>query len=126
MQMIADVLDNLLYRLTLDFALLDLSRAAINDFVPFRFRIVIHSLIEAGDELPGEIRPVWFRPGQYFSHFFRNAHAPIISTFAAILTSVFSHTTSSQAARINPQSDLDMNLLTATTNGHEFTVIACR
>ena len=76
MELVADVLDNLLHRATTDFAFLNLAGAPVNHFVPLRSRVRVHGVIEAGDKLPGEERPVWFRQGQHFGHSFSSkAHA---------------------------------------------------
>lgn len=48
---IADFLDHLLHRATTHFAFLDFATAPVNDIVPFRFRIGVHDVVEAGDEL---------------------------------------------------------------------------
>src|ERR1035437_9335456 len=76
MELVADVLNNLLHRVATDLAFLNLAGAPVNDCVPLRFRVSIHGVIEARDELPGQIGPILFRQGQHFNHFFsRNAHA---------------------------------------------------
>ena len=60
----------------------------MNDFLPRRFRLNVHGVVEAGDELAGKERPVSFRQGQQFGHFFSiNAHAAKTSAKRLVLTS---------------------------------------
>jgi hypothetical protein len=76
----ANVLDGFRHRTATDFAFLDLTGTAVNDFLPLRFGVGVHGVVEAGDELAGQIRPVLLRQGQHFSDFFSgHAHAGIIS-----------------------------------------------
>lgn len=42
----------------MDFAFLDFAGAPVNQFVPLRFSVSIHGVVEAGDELMDQIRPV--------------------------------------------------------------------
>ena len=42
-------------------ALCHLSRASINNFVPLCFRVRVHGIVKAGDELMGKECPVLFR-----------------------------------------------------------------
>lgn len=86
MELVADVLNNFVHRAATDFAFLNLAGAPVNNCVPLRFRVSIHGVIEARDELPGQICPVLFRQRQHFNHFFsRNAHAAKISALIGIL-----------------------------------------
>ena len=56
--------------------------APVNDFLPLRFRFSNHGVVEAGNELTGQICPVLRRQGQHFGDFFRsNAHALTVSGF---------------------------------------------
>jgi len=89
MELVADVLNNLLHRAATDFAFLNLAGTPVNDCVPLRFRVSIHGVIAARDELPGQICPVLFRQGQHFNHFFsRNAHAAKTSALTGVRASL--------------------------------------
>jgi len=80
MELGANVPDGFRHRTTSDFAFLDLTGAAVNNFLPLRFGVGIHGVVKAGNELAGQIRPVLLRQGQHFSDFFSgHAHARIIS-----------------------------------------------
>jgi hypothetical protein len=76
MELVADVLDNLLSRAATGLAGLDFAGAPVNDFLPLRFGVSVHGVVETGDKLPGKERPFLFRQGRRFGHFLsRNAHA---------------------------------------------------
>jgi hypothetical protein len=90
MELVADALNNLLHRTAGYFAFLDFVGALVNDFLPLRFGVSVHRVIEAGDKLPGKERPVLYWQGQHFGHFLSsNAHASRISAFTRILASLF-------------------------------------
>src|SRR5439155_27005767 len=59
LELVADVLDDLLHGAANDFALLDLAGAPVNDFLPLRFGVRVHRVAEAGNELTGQIRPLF-------------------------------------------------------------------
>lgn len=80
MELVTDVRYHLGYRTAVDFAGLDFPGAAVNDFLPLGFRVGIHGVVEAGDELAGQIRPVLLGQSQHFSNFFSgHAHTRIVS-----------------------------------------------
>src|SRR5438093_1133972 len=82
MELGADVLNDLLHRAATDFAFVDFAGAPVNDFLPLGFGVSVHSVVEAGNELTGQVRPVLRRQGQHFGHFSRsNAHALTVSAF---------------------------------------------
>lgn len=86
-----DVPDHLFLWPGIHLALGHLAGTPVNDFVPLRFGVRVHGVIQAGEELPGEERPVLFRQGQHFGHLFSsNAHAAIISAFMNVLASLHS------------------------------------
>jgi hypothetical protein len=90
MELLPNTLDNLLHRTATDFALLDFTRAAVNDLDPLRFGVSIHSVVKAGDELAGKECPVLFREGQHLGDFLgSNAHEAKISAFTVALASSF-------------------------------------
>jgi hypothetical protein len=49
MEFVADILHHLLHRAAADFAFLDFAGAPVDDFVPLRFRIGVHGVVETGD-----------------------------------------------------------------------------
>ena len=90
-KLVPDILNNLLHWAATDLTLLDLAGASVNDFTPLRFRIGVHGVVEAGDQSAGKERPVCFRQGQHFGHFFgSDTHATKISAFSTLLASVHS------------------------------------
>jgi hypothetical protein len=53
-----------------------LTGTPVNDLVPSLLGVRVHSVIEAGKKLSGQIRPVRLWKGQHLGHFFSsNAHA---------------------------------------------------
>jgi hypothetical protein len=89
MELVANVPDNLLRRTATNFAFFDFAGAPVNDFLPLRFGVSVHSVVEAGDKLPGKVRPVLFWQGQHFGHFLSsNAQAAAISAFTGVLASL--------------------------------------
>src|SRR5690349_17456935 len=89
MELVADVLHNLLHRTAIHLAFFDFARAPLNDFVPLRFSVRVHRIIETGNELAGKERPVLFGQGQHLGHFLSsNAHAAKISTSRGVLARV--------------------------------------
>ena len=61
------------HRAATDLAFLDLAGAAVNDFLPLRLGVSIHGVVEAGDELAGQVSPV------------RSGKASISATFSAVM-----------------------------------------
>jgi hypothetical protein len=109
MELVADVLDNLVHRAATDFAFLDLAGAPVNDFLPLRFGVGVHGVVEAGDELVGKERPVLFGQGQHLGYFLgSNAHASRVSAFTGVLASL--HRLSGLSLRLLARVELAMSL----------------
>jgi len=60
MELMANVLEGLLHWQTNNGACLNFPRASVNDLVPFRFGALVHRVVQAGNELAGQERPVLF------------------------------------------------------------------
>jgi hypothetical protein len=87
MELATDIPNNLLHRPATDFALFYLAAASVNDVMPLRLGVSVHGIIEAGNELPGQIRPIFFRQSQDFGHSLSSkAHTGAISARRLALT----------------------------------------
>jgi hypothetical protein len=76
----ANIPNGFVHRRASHLPLLDLTGAAVNDFLPFRFSIRIHGVVQAGDQFMGKVGTGFFRQSQHLGHFFSNsAHARRIS-----------------------------------------------
>jgi hypothetical protein len=80
MELGANVPNGFFRRTASDLAFFDLAGPSVNDFLPSRFSVSVHGVVETGDESMGQIGPVLFwqsqRLGNFFSH---SAHAGTIS-----------------------------------------------
>src|SRR6185503_13993627 len=88
MELVANLLDNLPRRTTTNFAFLDFTGAPVNDLVPLCLGVGVHGVFQTGNELAGQIRPIFFGQGQHLGHFLGgNAHATKISSKPPVLAS---------------------------------------
>lgn len=84
MELGANCPDGVGRRTAIDFASLNLVGAAVNDLLPLHFGIRVHRVVQARNELAGQIRAISLRQGQHFGDFLSGyAHAAIISLFRA-------------------------------------------
>jgi len=84
MELGADVLNHLFFRAGVHPAFGQLTGTSLNDFLPLYFGVGIHGVVEAGDELTGQIGPVLYRQSQHFGNFFGgHTHTKIVSRILA-------------------------------------------
>jgi hypothetical protein len=75
MEIGADILDHFVLRSGIHPAFCHLAGTPINDFVPECLGIIVHALVQAGDELANQECEILFRQGQHFGDLFSsNAH----------------------------------------------------
>jgi hypothetical protein len=84
----SNVPDHFFLRAGVHLAFAHLAGTPVNNLIPLLLGVCVHGVIEAGNELAGQIRPVLFRQGHHFGHFFGgNAHAAKISARRLVLAS---------------------------------------